>query len=92
MKTLITCVLLFSIQMFPQNYLNFNLADGTHKNIQLSKLQKITLSASGDQMNIYHNDGTFVTMNIAEMLNMSLGETGLGDALPCRTFFIYSFS
>jgi hypothetical protein len=82
MKILITCFLFFSNQIFSQNYLNFRLTDGTDRHIQLSDLQKITISPSGDQINIYHNDGTSVTQNIADLLNMSLGETGLGVSLP----------
>jgi hypothetical protein len=81
-KKLIILYLIFSVRIFSQNFLNFQLADGSYKNIQLSELQIITLSASGEQLNIYHNDGTFVTQNIADLLNMTLAETGLGQALP----------
>jgi hypothetical protein len=82
MKKFITLTLLFSFQIFSQNYLNLHLVDETYRNIQLSGLKQITFNESFDQINIFHNDGTSATQNIEEMLNMVLGETGLGEQLP----------
>ena len=82
MKILICWFLLFSIQIFSQSYLNILFYNGTYKNAPLSSLQKITLSASCEQINFYLGDGTTATENIADIRKMTLGNTPEGEPLP----------
>jgi hypothetical protein len=82
MKILITCLLLFSIQIFSQNFLNIRYSNGVEKYTALNALQKITISSSGDQISFHLTDGTTVTENVANLLKMTLGDAGTGDPLP----------
>lgn len=82
MKILITWLLLFSSQIFSQNFLNIRYANGIEKHTALNALQKITISSSGDQISFHLTDGTTVTENVANLLKLTLGDAGTGDPLP----------
>lgn len=83
MKTLICWfLLLFSIQVFSQSYLNVLFNNGSYKNSSIGSLKKITLSSNGEQINFHLTDGTTATENLADIKKMTLNNTPLGDPLP----------
>jgi len=82
MKTLICSILLFSIQVFSQSYLNVLFNDGSYKNSLIGSLKKITLSTDGEQINFHLADGTTATENIADIRKMTLDNEPQGDPLP----------
>jgi hypothetical protein len=82
MKIIIMCVMVYSVQIFSQSYLNVHFNDGSNKNSALSDLQKITISATGEQVNFHLNDGTTATENIADIQKFTLDDFALGEPLP----------
>jgi len=89
MKILISCFLLFSIQIFSQSYLNILFNNGAYKNAPLSSLQKITLNPPSGQISFCLADGIIATENIADIRKMTLGDIAEGEPLPVE---ISSFS
>ena len=82
MKTLICWILLFSVQICSQSYLNVLFNNGSYKNSPIGSLKKITLSTNGEQLNFHLADGTTATENIADIKKMTLDNTPLGEPLP----------
>jgi len=83
MKTLICWfLLLFSIQVFSQSYLNVLFNNGSYKNSPIGSLKKITLSTDGQQISFYLADGTTATENIADIKKMTLDNFAQGELLP----------
>lgn len=83
MKTLICWfLLLFSIQVFSQSYLNVLFNNGSYKNSPIGSLKKITLSTNGEQINFHLTDGTTATENLADIKKMTLDSTPQGEPLP----------
>ena len=82
MKSLIVCFVLSSIQLFSQSYLNVLFADGSYKNSQISTLQKITLSTTGEEISFHQTDGTTIVANIADIQSFTLDAIALGEPLP----------
>jgi Secretion system C-terminal sorting domain len=84
MKTLTCCILLFSIQVFSQSYLNVLFNTGTYKNSPIGSLKKITLSTNGQQINFHLTDGTTAAENIADIKKMTLDNFAQGELLPVQ--------
>jgi hypothetical protein len=82
MKTLITCILLFTIQLYAQSYLNVHFNNGSFKNSLIGSLEKITLSQDNEQINFHLADGTTSTENLAEIKIITLDNFPMGEPLP----------
>jgi hypothetical protein len=82
MKLLIGCLLLSTIQLFSQSYLNILLSNDNYKNSQISELKKITFSSSGDVIYFHLADGSTAEENTANVKRFTFGNSPLGEPLP----------
>jgi hypothetical protein len=88
MRNLITILILFSASLCSQTYLNVHNNDGTHQNVLLNSLDKITFSANLDSI-IYYLPVGVVTSNTTNSLKLSFDVFGMGEILPVE---LVSFS
>jgi len=82
MKHFILCFIISSVQLFSQSYLNVLLSNDSYKNAQISEIEKITLSSSGDLIYFHLVDQTTVQENTADVKRFTFGNTPLGEPLP----------
>jgi hypothetical protein len=89
MRYLITFLILFSIPLYSQTYLNVNNKDGTNQNALLNSLNKITFSANGDSINYYLPDVGLITSTTGNTQKLTFDIVPLGGVLPVE---LISFS
>lgn len=82
MKVIITFLILFSIPLFSQDYLNAHYVSGTVENTLFDQLKKITFSPSGDQINFYLTNSVVATLNTSWVQKLTFDNSGSGNVLP----------
>jgi hypothetical protein len=82
MKVIITFLLLFSIPIFSQDYLNVHYVNGTVENTPIDGLNKITFSPSGDQINFYLTNSVIAALDISGVQKLTFDDNGSGNVLP----------
>jgi hypothetical protein len=82
MKTIITFLILFSIQLYSQDFLNVHYVSGTVENTSIDALSKITFSLSGEQTNFYLTNSVVAVLNTSEVKMLTFDNTGSGNVLP----------
>jgi Secretion system C-terminal sorting domain len=82
MKTIITFLILFSIPLFSQDYLNVHYVSGTVENTSIDALSKITFSPDGDQINFYLTNSVVAALNISGIQMLTFDNNGNGNVLP----------
>ncbi len=88
MRNLITILILFSVSLYSQTFLNVLNNDGTQQNVLLNSLNKITFSAGCDSIN-YYLPLEVVSTNSIGALKLTFNDFGLGEILPVE---LVSFS
>jgi Secretion system C-terminal sorting domain len=89
MRKITTFLILISIPLWSQTYLNVHFVDGTHQNALLSSLAKITFNSNGDSVIYYLPDIGPVTRNVGETQKLVFDEVAQGVPLPVE---LVSFS
>lgn len=82
MKQFILCFIISSAQLFSQSYLNILLSNDSYKNSQISEIEKITLSSSGDLIYFHLVDQSVVSENTSDVKKFLFGNLPLGEPLP----------
>jgi len=82
MKLLITFLIIVTIPLCSQTYLNVHYNDGTDRNTLLSSLIKITFTSNGNQTNFYYSETGFITQNTESIQKFIFDNSGTGDPLP----------
>ena len=82
MRNLFTLLILFSVPLFSQTFLNVHDNDGTNQNVVLTSLNKITFSPDGGEINYYIPDIGLVTRTVSAVQKLTFDESGLGEILP----------
>jgi hypothetical protein len=89
MRKIITFVILISMPLCSQTFLNVHYNDGTNQNVLLSSLTKITFSSTGDSINYFSPDFGLVTCNESTTQKLTFEDIGQGGTLPVE---LVSFS
>jgi len=82
MKIIITFLILFSFQLYSQDFLNVHYVSGTVENTSIDVLNKITFSQSGDQINFYLTNSVVAALNTSGIQMLTFDNTGSGNVLP----------
>ena len=82
MKIIITFLILFSVPLFSQDFLNVHYNTGTIENTSIDGLSKITFSSSGDQINFYLTNSFVAALNTSGIQMLTFDNTGSGNLLP----------
>ena len=82
MKVLIGFLFFSSFQLFSQSYLNILLSSGSYKDSQISELEKITFSESGEVINFHLSDQSVASENTANVRTFLFSNAPLGTPLP----------
>ena len=81
MKILITCLLLFTSQLFSQTYLNVFYSNSTPTNSSdITQVQKITFGSSG--MNFVLTNNSTVSKDVNTISKLTFGAVAFGSQLP----------
>lgn len=90
MKQTIMFLILFSLPLFSQTYMNINFNDATMKSGEISTIKKMTFSADGTIFNCFLTDGAIIEETLSEISNITFDETGGGDPLPVELVEFYA--
>jgi hypothetical protein len=82
MKLLFGFLLVCSVQLYSQSYLNILLSNGDYKNSRIDSLKKITFSSNGELINFHKIDGNISSENIANIKTFTFSDTALGEIIP----------
>jgi len=89
-KSVHICLLvLFTIPLYSQNYLNIHYTDGTNQHALINTVNKITFSSNPDQINFYLSDLGLVTRDLSATQTLTFDYIGQGGILPVE---LVSFS
>ncbi|MDA3861953.1 MAG: hypothetical protein PF445_12095, partial [Melioribacteraceae bacterium] len=81
-NTTLLMLLLFSIQLYCQDYLNVKYDDASYKYSLLDDLLGITFNAEGAEMAIFNSDESFTTVSISAVVEMTFNDSILGGGSP----------
>jgi hypothetical protein len=82
MKMIITFLIIFSIPIVAQDFLNVHYNTGVVENTSIDALYKITFSPNGDQINFYLSNSVVASLNTSEVQALSFDNKGSGNLLP----------
>jgi hypothetical protein len=82
MRFLFTILILLSMEISSQTYLNVHYVNGTSQHALLSTMTKITFNFTATQINFYLKDLGLITLNTDLIQRVTFDDTGQGGILP----------
>ena len=80
MKIIITFLILFSFQVYSQDFLNVHYNTGVIEHASLDSLNKITFN--GDSIKFYLTNSVTATLNTSWVDKLTFDNSGYGNVLP----------